>query len=204
MVEAARYFALQPTELEGAHRLHAPPARTACTHRRGSAEGDAPLARPRRPLSQLLPAEPEPRLRLALGLGPILSSFFMRAHAPPSPPPHPNPPPRPHPAPRAHLGQASTACACCTPFGSSCSGDGTRRARLRLRLLRRACGRAASRRRHGRRPLRLPRYVSSGRRMRFRRSPLRLRRKPRRLRTCPERMRAVGAATSTTGSTTKP
>jgi hypothetical protein len=25
MVEAARYFALQPTELEGAHRLHAPP-----------------------------------------------------------------------------------------------------------------------------------------------------------------------------------
>ena len=121
---------------------------------------------------------------------------------PPSPPPHPNPPPRPHPAPRAHLGQASTACACCTPFGSSCSGDGTRRARLRLRLLRRACGRAASRRRHGRRPLRLPRYVSSGRRMRFRRSPLQLRRKPRRLRTCPERMRAVGAATSTTGSTT--
>jgi hypothetical protein len=73
--------------------------RTACTHRRGSAEGDAPLARPRRPSSLLLLAEPEPRLRSALGLGPSLSSTFTRAHTHlPSPTPRPTSSPSPCPS----------------------------------------------------------------------------------------------------------
>ena len=99
MIEAARYFALQPTELEGAH----------CRSRAG---GYAPLARSRVPCTNYY--YPTPNLCLGLGLGLGLTPTFMHAHGPPTPS---HPAPRPHPAPHLHLRQVSTACACSTPFG---------------------------------------------------------------------------------------